>query len=545
MKIMDKTECTAEQMAQYLINKNPNSKSWALEYAKLYIEEGNLEGVRADVAWVQSIIETGCFKFGGGTAVTFDQNNFCGLGVTRKGIKGNSFSSPRLGIRAQIQHLKGYGTSKPLFNPCVDPRYDLIKPKGKAPNVEDLGGLWAVPGYDTNLASSLEDAKKKKIGYGFDIINGVNAMKKIIVKKNYLVAVDAGHSSQTAGKETVCGYKEHWINVRSAIYFVNAMDRCGIKTIKVGWDDNNATDDIDISLSERQRQIKNAQCDISVSWHANASGNKGYDTGEGIETFIHSSKDNVNDSKALATKVQNYLIQGTKQKNRGVKSANFAMVNCTAMGTKASILIETAFMNNQREEELLLTNEFSFECAEEAAKGVCEYLGVKYIGTSFYPIDVKVGNYNKTNIVSVPLKVAQTTRDIQKFLNTYYGTDIKRVIGSTLVVDGIIGANSKKALAIALQVELNKLGAKLVVDGLFGINSENAFNKYVGLLKQGMKSNIFTTIWQCLLVGFGLDPRGIDGIFGNGTLNATNELFSKFKLAKDSSVSGADINKIL
>ena len=40
MNIIGKSECTASQMAQYLINKNPNAKPWALEYAKLYLEEG-------------------------------------------------------------------------------------------------------------------------------------------------------------------------------------------------------------------------------------------------------------------------------------------------------------------------------------------------------------------------------------------------------------------------------------------------------------------------------------------------------------------------
>lgn len=181
MNIIGKSEVTAKQMAAYLIDKNPESKSWALEYAQLYLEEGEAEGVRGDGAWIQSCKETGNFKFAGGTAVTFDQNNFCGLGVTSKGVKGNSFETPRLGIRAQIQHLKGYATAEPLNNPCIDPRYKYISPKGKAPRFEDLAGKWAVPGYNTKLASSLEDAMKKKIGYGFDIITGIETMKKIKV----------------------------------------------------------------------------------------------------------------------------------------------------------------------------------------------------------------------------------------------------------------------------------------------------------------------------------------------------------------------------
>ena len=180
MNIIGKSECTASQMAQYLISKNPNAKSWALEYAKLYLEEGEAEGVRGDGAWIQSCKETGNFKFDSGTAVTFDQNNFCGLGVTKKGMKGHSFASPRLGIRAQIQHLKAYATTAPLKNPCIDPRYNYVA-KGCAPRFEDLAGKWAIPGYNTTKASSLEDAMNKGIGYGFDIIAGIQQMKKIVV----------------------------------------------------------------------------------------------------------------------------------------------------------------------------------------------------------------------------------------------------------------------------------------------------------------------------------------------------------------------------
>ena len=116
MNICGESQCSASQMAQYLIAKNPTAAPWALDYARLYLEEGAAEGVRGDGAWIQSCKETGNFRFTGGTAVTFDQNNFCGLGVTKKGVKGHSFDTPRLGILAQIQLLKGYDSPLPMKN---------------------------------------------------------------------------------------------------------------------------------------------------------------------------------------------------------------------------------------------------------------------------------------------------------------------------------------------------------------------------------------------------------------------------------------------
>ena len=543
MNIIGKSQVTAEQMAEYLISKNPDAKSWALKYAKIYLEEGEIEGVRGDGAWIQSCKETGNFKFTGGTAVTFDQNNFCGLGVTKKGVKGNVFDTPRLGIRAQIQHLKGYATSEPLVHDCVDPRYKYIKPLGKAPRFEDLAGKWAVPGYDTSKASSLEDAMKKGIGYGFDIIAGIETMRKIKVNKeettmSYKIAIDAGHGSNTSGKRTPDGYREHWINVKCANYFDIAMKRCGFQTVKVAWDDTNATNDTDVTLANRQKQIKAAGCDASFSWHANAHGSGStFTTARGIETLIHNYSARVGDSEKLANCVHKYLIKGTSQLNRGVKKQNLAMCNCATMGTKASILLEIGFMTNEYEAGLMKTDAFCLECAEEAAQGACEYFGVKYVkpGTS---------SNATTTTVSVPLKVTSNKKEIQKFLNKYYGDEIKKVLGALLTVDGAIGNNSKRALGIAFQVELNKLGAKLTVDGKIGSASEKAFDKYVGTLKKGSKG-IFVTLWQCVIVGHGYNPKGIDGDFGSGCVSATNTLFGKIGLTKDSAVSGADLNALL
>lgn len=199
-------------------------------------------------------------------------------------------------------------------------------------------------------------------------------------KMTYKVAIDAGHGSNTAGKRTPDGYREHWTNVKCANYFDIAMKRCGFQTFKVGWNDTNSTDDVDTPLTTRQQQIKNAKCDISVSWHANAFGDgKSYNSSQGIETLIHNDISKVKDSGALAIKVQNNLIKGSKQKNRGVKTQSLAMCNCSAMNTKASILIEIGFMTNEYEAELMQSDAFCLECAEEAAQGVCEYFGVAYV----------------------------------------------------------------------------------------------------------------------------------------------------------------------
>jgi N-acetylmuramoyl-L-alanine amidase len=187
--IMGQATASAEQMEAYLHAVNPN----APYFATMYLEEGYAEGVRGDLAFAQSIKETGYFKFGGD--VKPEQNNFAGLGATGGGAQGATFPDARTGIRAQIQHLKAYASTEALKNPCVDPRFNLVT-RGIAPYWEDLDGKWAVPGdgYGESIVKiwqdicntkvqaqtvSIDDYNKLKTSYD-DLLNKINQIKNIL-----------------------------------------------------------------------------------------------------------------------------------------------------------------------------------------------------------------------------------------------------------------------------------------------------------------------------------------------------------------------------
>lgn len=164
--IMGKVQATASQMAAFCLSKNasPQLPSCTVEeLARMFIEEGETEGVRGDVAFAQSLHETGYFKYGG--IVTPEMNNFAGIGALNGNATGQaaSFPDPRTGVRAQIQHLKAYASTEALANACVDPRFSLVV-RGVAPYVEWLGAAdnpqgrgWAVPGagYGANVVKLL------------------------------------------------------------------------------------------------------------------------------------------------------------------------------------------------------------------------------------------------------------------------------------------------------------------------------------------------------------------------------------------------------
>ncbi len=106
------------------------------ELAQIYIDEAAAEGIKAEVAWCQMILETGYLQYGG--QVSVGQFNFAGIGATDGGAAGASFSTVKEGVRAQIQHLKAYATTSALNNTCVDPRFNLVS-RGCAKYVEILG----------------------------------------------------------------------------------------------------------------------------------------------------------------------------------------------------------------------------------------------------------------------------------------------------------------------------------------------------------------------------------------------------------------------
>ncbi|MDV2683712.1 N-acetylmuramoyl-L-alanine amidase [Alkalihalophilus lindianensis] len=139
--ILGQTFLSSAQMNQYAKEINPS----ALELGKYYLTFGEYYGIKGDVAFAQAMHETDFLRFTG--VVQPNQNNFCGLGATGPDEPGASFSTPREGVLAHIQHLFAYASTKRLPNeyPLVDPRFDLVN-RGSASTWIGLNGKWAVPG---------------------------------------------------------------------------------------------------------------------------------------------------------------------------------------------------------------------------------------------------------------------------------------------------------------------------------------------------------------------------------------------------------------
>lgn len=169
--IMGTTTTNVDQMVAYY-NANADYPDFYADsdaktittFCKMYLSECKAEGVKAEVAFVQAMKETNFLKYGGDVQIS--QYNFAGLGATGGGVCGNSFSSVRIGIRAQVQHLKAYASTEALNKTCVDPRYAYVT-KGCAPYVEWLG----INENPTGKGWATD------VGYGNDIVKRINDLK--------------------------------------------------------------------------------------------------------------------------------------------------------------------------------------------------------------------------------------------------------------------------------------------------------------------------------------------------------------------------------
>ena len=173
------------------------------------------------------------------------------------------------------------------------------------------------------------------------------------------IAIDAGHGLNTPGKRSPDGMREYEFNRAVATYAASHLEKSGgIQVLFVHEDKR------DVPLKERTAKAANFGADLYISIHANAYGS-GWSEANGIETYVYPTKPK--EATALANMVQHDLIQVTKLKNRGVKTANFQVLRETKC---PAILVECGFMTNRKEASLLKTKPYRKKCGESIANSI-------------------------------------------------------------------------------------------------------------------------------------------------------------------------------
>jgi hypothetical protein len=138
----------------YIKKINPDvSANDAEKLIDAYLSEAGKEGINHDLAIAQMLFITKSLTK---KALT-DVNNYAGLNVVDK--KTVRFNSMTEGVRAHIQHLKGYSSSiksSELKEPLVDPRWNILDPfRGKIKTLNELSIKWAP--YSSDYARKIEN----------------------------------------------------------------------------------------------------------------------------------------------------------------------------------------------------------------------------------------------------------------------------------------------------------------------------------------------------------------------------------------------------
>ena len=155
--IMGPIRLTADDLVAYIDSlhlEHPPQLTVSLRtLAGYYISEGQAEGIRGDVAFAQSVLETGAFTFPGHGLLIPTDNNFAGIDACDSCTHGDLFETAQIGVRAQIQLLRIY--SDPTLqkidqfaNPVALLHEPKLRSTGFAKTWYALGGRWATgPNY--------------------------------------------------------------------------------------------------------------------------------------------------------------------------------------------------------------------------------------------------------------------------------------------------------------------------------------------------------------------------------------------------------------
>jgi len=156
-KVNGTSKLTKEGIKEYIRTKNPG---WEWIYVgnaiiEDYFKIAREEGVNADIAIAQMLHTTDNFKKRDRVEKTCNYGGLSNTGDFKGDFKGSSTN----GIRAHIQHLKGYMKEYPTRAPFVDPRFQFAYERGyKEITFEQVCKNWSAdPGYGQKIENILRD----------------------------------------------------------------------------------------------------------------------------------------------------------------------------------------------------------------------------------------------------------------------------------------------------------------------------------------------------------------------------------------------------
>lgn len=173
------------------------------------------------------------------------------------------------------------------------------------------------------------------------------------------VYIDPGHGGRDSGATNGI-YKEKDFTLNVGLHLKRFLEDYGMFEVRMS-----RTTDQTVSLQYRSDDANKWKADIFISIHCNSAD---ITNALGFEVYCYKYK-----YRKLSDKIHNQVIKsGLYYKDRGVKEGNFHVVRETNMN---ACLVETAFISNEKDLELLKTNQVNF--ARAIYYGVIDYYGLE------------------------------------------------------------------------------------------------------------------------------------------------------------------------
>ena len=222
--------------------------------------------------------------------------------------------------------------------------------------------------------------------------------RRLTIRK---VVIDPGHGGKDHGKIGVTGVMEKDVNLQIAKKTRDALRReVGVEVVLTREDDQL------LSLTRRTEIANEIEADLFISIHCNSwfseetGGFEAYflspaktewdravamtenaaddywrpssDAGSDIDFILWDIVQNefINESSHLAELTQIAMIERLGLRDRGVKQAGFTVLQGAHM---PAVLIETAFLSNPEEEQLLVSPDFQAKVADGIAEAVKKF----------------------------------------------------------------------------------------------------------------------------------------------------------------------------
>ena len=282
---------------------------------------------------------------------------------------------------------------------------DVVVEDGVSLRKGETLDLSANPNWETsdNETVSIENGVVKPIGYGTVYLSqkidgkvhvievyvpsetrGYNFAAMPKSNRNYYkVFIDPGHGGQDSGAVGNGNYEDE-LNLAVAKKVEQKLRSKGIEVKMSRYSDEF------ISLSDRAKMANQYAPDVFISIHQNSSDSM---SANGTETYYHTRK---GEYSHYAQNIQSSAINETGSRNRGIKSANFAVLRETNM---PSALFESGFITNPTESANLANPNYQEKLADGIANGIERYLkdNIHTDGTGGEVINPDGDNQNSVN----------------------------------------------------------------------------------------------------------------------------------------------------